>query len=151
MRAVIQRVKRAEVRIDGQTVGAIEHGLLVLLGVKKGDTMDDVDYLARKTAALRIFDDKEGKMNLSLADVGGKVLAVSQFTLYGDTKKGNRPSFIEAAKHEQAQDLYRKFVKRLRMEGIDVETGRFAAIMEVELINHGPVTIIIDSKQRTSK
>ena len=131
--------------VGGQTVGQIERGLVVLLGVGKGDTLEDAAYLARKIAGLRIFADSEGKMNLSLADVGGRVLAVSQFTLYGDTRKGNRPSFIEAAAPDIGRRLYEGFCDLLSQQGLDVETGVFQAHMKVHLVNDGPVTIWLDS------
>lgn len=147
MRAVIQRVSRAQVRVNGSTVGAIGRGLLVLLGVAKTDTEADAEYLAGKTAALRLFPDAAAKMNCSLAEVGGAVLVVSQFTLYGDCRKGRRPSFDEAAPPEQANRLYEHFVSLLRAGGLVVETGVFQAMMEVELVNDGPVTVTLDSKK----
>jgi D-tyrosyl-tRNA(Tyr) deacylase len=145
MRAVLQRVRRAVVAVDGETIGAIESGLLVLLGIAPADTIDDVRWLAEKTASLRIFNDEAGKMNLSVADVGGAVLVVSQFTLYGDCRKGRRPSFIDAAPPNVAVPLYETFVNALRSLGLPVRTGRFGAMMQVELVNDGPVTIIADS------
>lgn len=147
MRAVIQRVTRASVRIDGETVGRIDCGLLVLLGVGKEDAEADANYLADKVAALRVFEDQAGKMNLSMADVGGAVLAVSQFTLFGDVRRGKRPSFDAAALPDRAKELYEHFVERIRTVGLHCETGRFQAMMEVELVNDGPVTILIDSKR----
>jgi D-tyrosyl-tRNA(Tyr) deacylase len=145
MRAVLQRVSRAAVVIDGECVGAIERGLLVLLGIATPDTEADVRKLAEKIAALRIFNDDAGKMNRSVADVGGAVLVVSQFTLCGDCRKGRRPSFIDAAPPEIAVPLYEAFVNALRALGLPVATGRFGAMMQVELINDGPVTLILDT------
>jgi len=146
MRAVLQRVSRAAVVIDGETVGAIERGLLVLLGVAPTDTPAEVQWLAEKTAGLRIFSDEAGKMNRSVADIGGSVLVVSQFTLYGDCRKGRRPSFLDAAPPEIAVPLYEAFVNGLRALGLPVATGRFGAMMQVELMNEGPVTLILDTK-----
>jgi D-aminoacyl-tRNA deacylase len=146
MRAVLQRVSRAAVVIDGETVGAIERGLLVLLGVAPADTLAEAQWLAEKAAGLRIFRDEAGKMNLSVADIGG-VLVVSQFTLYGDCRKGRRPSFLDAAPPEVAVPLYEAFVNALRALGLPVATGRFGAMMQVELINDGPVTLILDTKE----
>ncbi len=145
MRAVVQRVSRARVSVDGEVSGQIGLGLLVLLGVGKDDTESEADYLAGKIAALRVFDDQNGKINLALADVGGAILAVSQFTLYGDTLKGNRPSFNMAAPPERARQLYEYFVGRIRATGLRCETGRFQETMQVELVNDGPVTILLDS------
>jgi len=145
VRAVVQRVTQASVEIDGEVVGAIGTGLVVLLGVKPGDDQRAIDFLAEKIANLRIFCDDEGKMNRSLIDVGGAALVVSQFTLYGDCRKGRRPSFIDAAAPEVAEPLYERFVARMREIGLSVETGRFAADMKVGLINDGPVTLILDS------
>jgi D-tyrosyl-tRNA(Tyr) deacylase len=145
MRAVIQRVLRAQVSVGEEIVGKIGPGLLVLLGVAKSDTRADADYLAVKILGLRIFDDESGKMNLSLAEAGGSVLAVSQFTLYGDVRKGRRPSFDEAAPPQQANELYEYFVGRIRESVTRCETGRFQAMMWVELVNDGPVTILLDS------
>jgi len=147
MRAVVQRVSRASVTVDGQIVGRIDRGLLVLLGVTHGDTETAADYLAEKIPGLRIFEDDADKMNLSVADVGGAVLAVSQFTLYGDVRKGKRPSFDEAARPEQARKVYEHFVERLRALGLRCETGVFQAMMQVELVNDGPVTILLDSEK----
>ncbi|HEY7155447.1 MAG TPA: D-aminoacyl-tRNA deacylase [Gemmataceae bacterium] len=147
MRAVLQRVSRAAVVIDGETVGAIERGLLVLLGVAPTDTAAEAQWLAEKIAGLRIFNDEAGKMNLSVADVGGAVLVVSQFTLHGDCRKGRRPSFLGAAPPEIAVPLYEAFVKALRALGLPVATGRFGAMMQVELVNDGPVTLILDTKE----
>lgn len=148
MRAVVQRVSQAKVVVDGQVVGEIGRGFLVLLGVGRGDTLDDAAYLARKIAGLRVFTDAEGKMNLALADVGGEVLAVSQFTLYGDTRGGNRPSFTGAASPDDGKRLYQQFCKLLSQQGLQVETGVFQAHMEVHLVGDGPVTILLDSDQR---
>jgi D-tyrosyl-tRNA(Tyr) deacylase len=148
MRAVLQRVSRAAVVIEGETVGAIERGLLVLLGVAPTDTPTDAQWLADKTAGLRIFNDEAGKMNLSVADVGGAVLVVSQFTLYGDSRKGRRPSFIGAAPPEVAVPLYEAFVHALRALGLPTATGQFGAMMQVELINDGPVTLILDTTEK---
>jgi len=147
MRAVIQRVSRAQVSVGEELVGKIGRGMLVLLGVSKTDTEADADYLAAKVAGLRIFEDENGKMNLSLSEKGGEVLAVSQFTLHGDVRRGKRPSFDEAAPPQRANQLYEHFVRRIREVGIHCETGRFQATMQVELINDGPVTILIDSKR----
>lgn len=148
MRAVIQRVSRAQVSVGDEIVGKIGPGLLVLLGVAKTDAKEDADYLASKILGLRIFDDENGKMNLSLADKRGAVLAVSQFTLYGDVRKGKRPSFDEAAPPPLARELYERFVCRIREAGVTCETGRFQAMMQVELVNDGPVTILLDSKRQ---
>ncbi len=145
MRAVVQRVSRASVNVDGEIVGAIERGLLVLLGVGQDDSERDAEYLAEKIAGLRIFEDENEKMNLSVQDVGGAVLAVSQFTLYGDLRKGKRPSFDAAARPERAKELYEYFVAQVRGRGIRCETGIFQAMMQVELVNEGPVTILADS------
>lgn len=147
MRAVVQRVSRAAVKVDGTIVGAIEQGLLVLLGVGVDDAESDADYLVQKIAGLRIFEDNEEKMNRSVIDVGGAMLAVSQFTLYGDVRRGKRPSFDAAARPEQAQRLYEYFVSRVRAMGLKCETGKFQAMMQVELVNEGPVTIMLDSKK----
>jgi D-aminoacyl-tRNA deacylase len=145
MRAVIQRVSRAQVTVNGDTTGEIGRGLLVLLGVGSGDTRADADYLAEKTIGLRIFEDADGKMNLSVADTGGALLVVSQFTLYGDVRRGKRPSFDAAAPPQQARELYEYFVERIRAAGLRCETGRFQEMMQVELVNEGPVTILLDS------
>jgi len=147
MRAVVQRVSRAKVTVDGWVTGEIGLGLLILLGVGRDDTEADVDYLAEKIAGLRIFEDEDGKMNRSALDVGGSVLAVSQFTLYGDVRRGKRPSFDAAAPPEHARQLYEKFVERIQAAGLRCETGRFQAMMQVELVNEGPVTILLDSKK----
>ena len=145
MRAVTQRVSRAHVIAEAELVSSIGSGVLVFLGISKSDTRSDADYLASKIAALRIFDDASGKMNLSLSDVRGAVLAVSQFTLYGDMRRGNRPSFDEAAQPGLAKELYEYFVEKIREAGIVCETGRFQTSMQVELVNDGPVTILLDS------
>jgi D-tyrosyl-tRNA(Tyr) deacylase len=147
MRAVVQRVSRARVTVGGETAGEIGLGLLVLLGVGAGDTRSDADYLAEKTVGLRIFEDTGGKMNLSVAEVGGAVLVVSQFTLYGDARRGKRPSFDAAAPPEQARELYEYFVEKIRAAGLPSETGRFQETMQVELVNEGPVTILLDSAE----
>lgn len=146
MRAVLQRVKRAKVTVDGETTGEIETGILVLLGVGKSDVESDASSLVDKIANLRIFDDEDGKMNRSLVDVGGALLVVSQFTLYADTRKGRRPSYIEAAAPDDANRLYEFFVAEARKILAKVETGRFQAMMDVELLNDGPVTIILESR-----
>ena len=149
MRIVLQRVKSASVSIEGTVVGEIEQGFLLLVGVGPDDTRDDASYLARKIAGMRIFSDENGKMNLSIDQVGGKILSVSQFTLFADTKKGNRPSFTEAASPEAANKLYEEFNEILRTEyGLIVETGEFAADMQVSLVNDGPVTILLDTKNQ---
>lgn len=147
MRAVVQRVTRAQVSVAGDVVGRIDHGLLVLLGVEAGDTEADAQQLADKLVPLRIFDDPAGKMNLSLVDVRGGMLVVSQFTLLGDCRKGRRPSFIQAAPPEVAERLYETFVAAVGVQGIVVATGKFRASMQVELVNDGPVTLIVDSKK----
>jgi D-aminoacyl-tRNA deacylase len=146
MRAVLQRVERASVEVDGETVGSIGAGLLVLLGVAKGDTSAHADYLADKILNLRIFSDDAGKMNRSVIESGGGILAVSQFTLYGDCRKGRRPSFDDAAPPELARPLYEYFVERLRTANLLVETGVFQASMKLSLLNDGPVTFVLDSK-----
>lgn len=148
MRLVIQRVSQAKVEIDQQVVGEIEQGFMVLVGVEEADEQEDVDYLVRKVSKMRIFADEEGKMNLSLDQVGGKVLSISQFTLHADTRKGNRPSFTRSAHPEKGQQLYESFNHGLEEAGIPVETGEFGADMQVSLTNDGPVTILIDSKDR---
>jgi D-aminoacyl-tRNA deacylase len=145
MRAVVQRVRHCRVTVDGEVVGEIGAGLLVLLGVNKTDSEAAADYLVEKITGLRIFEDAEGKMNLSLKDSGGAVLVVSQFTLYGDVRRGKRPSFDAAAGPEEAKRLYEYFVDKIRAAGLPCETGQFQAMMEVELVNSGPVTILLDS------
>jgi len=147
MRAVVQRVSRASVKVGGETVGQIEKGLLVLLGVARDDTEGDADYVADKIVAMRVFEDAEEKMNLAVTEIGGAILAVSQFTLYGDMRRGRRPSFDAAARPEQARRLYDYFVEKIRAVAVRCETGKFQAMMEVELVNDGPVTILIDSKK----
>lgn len=147
MRAVVQRVSRAKVTVDGEITGEIARGFVVLLGVAEGDNQDDVIYMAQKVVGLRVFEDAEGKMNLGLADIGGAMLVVSQFTLLGDCRKGRRPSFIAAARPEMADSLYRSFVAEVQGQGITVATGRFQTHMDVELINDGPVTLLIDSRK----
>ena len=146
MKIVLQRCSRAEVRIDGKVAGKIGRGFVVLVGITHSDTREDADFLAKKVAGMRVFEDAEGKMNLSLAEVGGQILSISQFTLYGNARKGNRPSFIEAARPEVAEPLYEYFNQVLREQyGLHVETGRFGANMQVDFVNDGPVTIIVDS------
>jgi D-aminoacyl-tRNA deacylase len=146
MRIVLQRVTRAHVDVAGETVGSIGHGLLILLGVTHADTREDADYLASKVVQLRIFPDDAGRMNRSLLDTGGALLVVSQFTLYGDCRKGRRPGFDQAAPPEQARVLYEYFVQRLMMGNVKVATGVFQAEMEIHLVNHGPVTFVLDSR-----
>ncbi len=148
MRAVIQRVSQASVSIEENIVGAIQQGFMVLLGITHEDTGDDVAYLVRKIKNLRVFEDEEGKMNRSLESINGAVLSISQFTLYGETKKGNRPSFIQAAPPSIATPLYEAFNEGLQAEGITVATGKFGADMQVALVNDGPVTIVIDTKEK---
>lgn len=148
MRALIQRVKRASVSIDGNIHNSISIGCLVLLGIELNDHNEDIEWLSKKISQMRIFQDSEGKMNLSLKEVSGEILLISQFTLHASTKKGNRPSFIKAARPEQAIPLYNQMEKSLTRQGMKVKTGVFGAYMEVELINDGPVTIIMDSKQK---
>lgn len=145
MRCVVQRVTRASVTVDGETVGAIGPGLAVLIGVSSEDTESDLKYMADKVPNLRIFDDENGVMNRSVIDAGGGILAVSQFTLYGDARGGRRPSYIQAAKPEAANAMYEKLVEAWREKGVHVETGRFRTEMQVELVNDGPVTILLDS------
>ena len=145
MRAVVQRVRQARVDVEGDTVGAIERGLLVLLGVQGPDTERDADYLAAKIAGLRVFNDAQGKMNLDVRDVRGGVLVVSQFTLYGDTRKGRRPSFVQAAPPQQAEHLYEYFLQAAARHAMPVAHGVFGAHMQVHLVNDGPVTLLLDS------
>ncbi|MBI3896648.1 MAG: D-tyrosyl-tRNA(Tyr) deacylase [Acidobacteria bacterium] len=147
MRAIVQRVSRAAVRVDSQIVGEIGHGLLVLVGIAAADTQVAADYLAEKIAVLRVFPNNENKMNLSVQDIGGAVLAISQFTLLGDVRRGRRPSYDQAALPEQAEPLYEYFLAALRHQGLHVESGVFRAMMEVELVNDGPVTILLDSER----
>jgi D-tyrosyl-tRNA(Tyr) deacylase len=149
MKLVIQRVNEASVSIDGQIAGSIQKGLMVLLGIETADTMEDVDWLSNKIVQMRIFDDAEGVMNLSVKEVGGNILLVSQFTLHASTKKGNRPSYIAAAKHDISIPLYEAMIKKLTADmGAPIQTGVFGADMKVALINNGPVTIIVDSKNK---
>lgn len=148
MKVVVQRAKCAKVTVNGETVGSIGHGLVLLVGVTHSDTIEDVAFVADKIAHLRIFEDESGKMNLSVLDVGGEILSVSQFTLYGDCRKGRRPNFMEAAKPDHALPIYEALNEALRQKGIRVETGKFGAMMEVELINDGPVTLIVESKEK---
>jgi D-tyrosyl-tRNA(Tyr) deacylase len=147
MRAVVQRVSRAEVRVGGQAVGAIGRGLVALVGAGDDDTDEDAAYLADKIVGLRVFADDAGNLNRALAEVGGALLVVSQFTLYGDCRKGRRPSFVKAMAPEPAEQLYLRFVQAARATGAPVETGRFRAMMELELVNDGPVTLLVDSKR----
>lgn len=147
MRGVVQRVSRASVAVEGETCGEIGLGLMVLLGVGEGDTREHADYLASKIAGLRIFEDSDGKMNLAVGEVGGALLVVSQFTLYGDVRRGKRPSFERAARPEDARALYEYFVGKIRETGLRCETGRFQETMKVELVNEGPVTILVDSEK----
>ncbi|MEW5724785.1 MAG: D-aminoacyl-tRNA deacylase [Thermodesulfobacteriota bacterium] len=151
MRAVVQRVAEARVMVDGEEIGAIGRGFLVLLGVGRTDTTADADWLARKIAGLRVFEDQAGKMNLSLSEVGGAVLVVSQFTLWGDCRKGRRPSFVEAAPPETAERLYLEFVDKVAGLGVPAATGRFGAMMQVHLVNDGPVTLILENPELTEK
>jgi D-tyrosyl-tRNA(Tyr) deacylase len=147
MRAVVQRVSRAQVTVNGEIAGKIGLGLLLLLGVGRDDGEADATYLAEKIAGLRVFEDAQGKMNRSVQDVGGSVLAVSQFTLYGDVRRGKRPSFDAAAPPEKARQLYEFFVEQIRAAGLPCETGRFQEMMKVDLVNEGPVTILLDSQK----
>lgn len=146
MKVVVQRVSEASVSVDGIIAGKIQKGLLLLIGVAKTDEPEDIDFVADKCLNLRIFEDEEGKMNRSLLETGGEILAISQFTLLGDTRKGRRPSFIDAASPEKGNDYYLRFIERLRQPGVHVETGIFGAMMDVRLVNYGPVTIIVNSK-----
>ena len=147
MRAVVQRVTSSAVVVDGETIGRIDKGLNVLIGICKDDTLDDLKYIKEKLINLRIFQDEQDKMNLSILDVKGDILAISQFTLYGDCRKGRRPNFMEAMGGEDAKELYDKFVLMLKETGLKVETGKFGADMKVEINNDGPVTILLDSKK----
>ena len=144
MRIVLQRVSRASVTIEGRIAGAIERGFCLLVGFTHTDTLDQVRWMAEKIVGLRVFQDAEDKMNLALGDVGGAILVVSQFTLYGNAEKGRRPSFIDAARPEQAIPLYESFIAELRGKGVRVETGEFGAMMDVDLVNEGPVTLVLD-------
>ena len=148
MRIVLQRVAHASVTVDEKVIGKIQRGFLLLVGVTHDDAMEDMEYLVRKIIQMRIFEDEEGKLNRSIQDVGGEILSVSQFTLYADTKKGNRPSFSKAAPGDVALEMFEQFNGLLRDTGIPVETGQFGADMKVELLNDGPVTILLDSKTR---
>ncbi|SKA81329.1 D-tyrosyl-tRNA(Tyr) deacylase [Caloramator quimbayensis] len=147
MRAVVQRVKSSKVKVDENIVGHIDEGILVLLGVEDADTDEDIKYLAEKICNLRIFEDENGKLNLSLLDIKGSILVVSQFTLYGDCRKGRRPNFMMAAKPDYAESMYLKFVEECKKYVDRVETGKFQAYMQVEILNDGPVTLLIDSKK----
>ena len=148
MKAVIQRVKSASVSVDDKIIGEIATGFLILLGVEQSDTQDDLNYLVKKTIGLRIFKDDNKNMNLSIKDVGGEALVVSQFTLCADTSRGRRPSFIKAANPEEADSMYQQFCEQLTMNNLSVQTGKFGAIMDVSLVNDGPVTIILDSREK---
>lgn len=148
MRVVLQRVAHTSVTVDGEIIGKIQRGFLLLVGVTHDDAMEDMEYLVRKIVQMRIFEDEEGKLNRSIQDIGGEILSVSQFTLYADTKKGNRPSFSKAAPGDVALEMFEQFNGLLRDTGIPVETGQFGADMKVELLNDGPVTILLDSKNR---
>ena len=148
MKAVIQRVKSASVSVDDKIIGEIATGFLILLGVEQSDTQDDLDYLVKKIIGLRIFKDDNKNMNLSIQDVGGEALVVSQFTLCADTSRGRRPSFIKAANPEEADSMYQQFCEQLTMNNLSVQTGKFGAIMDVSLVNDGPVTIILDSREK---
>ena len=148
MRVVLQRVSHASVTVEEKVIGQIQRGFLLLVGVTHDDAMEDMEYLVRKIIQMRIFEDEEGKLNRSIQDVGGEILSVSQFTLYADTKKGNRPSFSKAAPGDVAIEMFEQFNGLLRETGIPVETGQFGADMKVELLNDGPVTILLDSKNR---
>jgi D-aminoacyl-tRNA deacylase len=147
MRVVVQRASRGKVTVEGQITGEIGRGFVLLVGVTHEDTREDADYLVEKVANLRVFEDEVGKMNLSLLDVGGALLSVSQFTLYGDCRKGRRPNFMDAARPDQANELYEYFNEKARSLGVQVETGVFGAMMDVELVNDGPVTLLLDSKR----
>ena len=147
MRAVVQRVSEASVLVDGKVTGAVAQGLCVLVGVGQGDSEEDARWLADKVVDLRVFEDEQGKMNRSVLDVRGAVLAISQFTLFGDARKGTRPGFVDAARPEVAQPLYAKFCEQVRMRGVEVGEGVFRATMEVRIVNEGPVTLLLDSKK----
>jgi len=146
MRVVVQRVSKASVKVDGKITGKITRGLMLLIGIAREDELKDIDFITEKCVNLRIFEDEDGKMNRSLLDVGGEILAISQFTLLGNTSKGRRPSFIEAAGPEKGDEFYNLFIQKLKSFNVKTETGIFGAMMDVELINSGPVTLIIDSK-----
>lgn len=148
MRVLIQRVSSAKVTVEADTIGQIGKGFLLLVGVEDEDTEEDIDYLVRKVSKMRIFEDEDDKMNLSIDQVSGDILSISQFTLHANTKKGNRPSFVRAAKPDFAEEMYEKFNEKLRSQGLKVETGQFGAEMAIELVNDGPVTIWLDSKVR---
>lgn len=148
MRVVLQRSRNASVTVDGKVTGAIDKGYVLLVGITHADTEEDIAYVAKKIADLRIWEDEDGKMNRSILEVGGSILSVSQFTLYADTRKGKRPSFIEAARPEQAEPLWLAFNEQLTIHGLHVETGIFGAMMDVALVNDGPVTIIVESKAK---
>lgn len=148
MRAVVQRVSSAEVRVDDKMVGRVGKGLLVYLGVGKEDTVSDIEYMAEKVSGLRIFEDENGKMNLSVKDIEGEILAISQFTLYGDVRKGKRPSFSDSAAPDKGEELYNQFIRRIQGIGIRIEKGIFGAHMMVDYVNDGPVTILLDSKKQ---
>lgn len=148
MRVIIQRSKESSVSIDGEVVGSIDKGLVLLVGFHDDDTQEDLNYAVRKVVNMRLFSDDEGKMNLSLKDIEGSILSVSQFTLYANTKKGNRPSFVAAAKPDYAEKLYHQFNEKLKEENVPVKTGTFGAMMDVSIQNDGPVTIILDTKDR---
>lgn len=148
MRVVLQRTSNAEVAVSEKVIGKIDFGFVALVGVTHDDTEEDIDYLVNKTVNLRIFEDENNKMNLSLKDVGGSILSVSQFTLYGDCKKGRRPNFMQAAKPDFAKEMYEKWNEKLRLAGVHVETGQFGAMMDVSLTNDGPVTILLDSTEK---
>jgi len=147
MRSVVQRVKRAKVTVDNEIIGSIDHGIMLLFSVEDNDEEKDLEYMCDKVVNLRIFEDDDGKMNKSLVDVKGSILVVSQFTLHGDARKGRRPSFITAARPEKAIPLYEKFIQNMKDQGINTQTGKFGADMQVELVNDGPVTILLDSKK----
>ena len=151
MRAVVQRVTKAQVEVDSRVIAKICSGLLVLLGVAQGDTPKDADYLVEKIINLRIFEDNNGKMNLSLLDTNGEILVVSQFTLLADCRKGRRPAFVEAADPKKAKELYQYFIDQVKQKGVGIAAGEFQALMEVSLVNHGPVTIILDSRINSKK
>lgn len=145
MRVVVQKAKASSVSVNGEVIGKIERGLVLLVGITHEDTIKDVEFVADKVANLRIFEDEEGKMNYSVQDTKGQILSISQFTLYGDCRKGRRPNFMAAARPEAAEPLYEQFNEMLRSKGLHVETGRFGAMMDVQIHNHGPVTLIVES------